>query len=154
MLSLRLMLAPRIKIREHTDVSGQSRCVGTVDDFVAYFRDRFEREQNILRQHQTNLPTIRVDQLSQHPGEEVRMVVMVSDKRLTHNGNYFLELEDEYGQTKAIFTNKERNFQKGNGIDRKGRGQWPQVPRARWPDSTFLNELFHSAENVRNGSAI
>ncbi len=139
--------APNIKIRDHTDVSGQSRCVGSVEDFVAYFRDRFERESTILRTHQTNHPTVRIDQLSAHPGEEVRIIAMISDKRITHNGNLYIELEDEQGQTKAIYSSRERNFIPKAGqlikddvvaIDARMGPNFLSVKDITWPDIPLL----------------
>lgn len=141
--------APKIKIYDHTDVSGQSRCVGMVDDFVAYFRDRFERESAILRSHQSNLPIINSSQLSQHVGEDVRIIAMVSERRMTHSGNLYLELEDEYGQLKAVFSNREREFaQKANSIIRDdviavdGRvGQnFFAIHDVTWPDLPLLRQ--------------
>ncbi|VVB56644.1 DNA polymerase II small subunit [uncultured archaeon] len=140
--------APNIKIQNHTDVSGQSRCVGSVDDFVAYFRDRFEREGQILRTHQTNLSIVRTDQLSQHPGEEIRLIAMVTDKRMTHNGNLYIELEDERGATKAIFSSRERQFPKAAklikddvvAIDARMGPNFLSVKDITWPDLPLLRQ--------------
>ncbi len=139
--------APRIQIQNHTDVSGQSRCVGSVEDFVAYFRDRFEREGAILKTHQTNLPVLRTGQLSQHSGEEVRIIAMVTEKRMTHNGNLYIELEDEEGAAKAIFSPRERGFAQKAGaiirddvvaLDVRVGPNFLSVKDVTWPDIPLL----------------
>ncbi len=134
--------APRIKIQDHTDVSGQSRCVGTLENFVAYFNDRFTRLSAILEQHQTNLHTVRIDQLSTHMGEEVRVIAMVSERRITKNGNLFIEFEDPNGQAKGILSMRERIFDKAKSLlrddvvalDGRMGPNFFSVKEITWPD--------------------
>lgn len=134
--------APRIKIRDISDVSGQSRCVGSLENFVAYFNDRFTRLGAILEQHQTNLHRVRIDQLSQHMGEEVRVIAMVSERRITKNGNLFIEFEDPQGQAKAILSSRERSFEKAKtllrddvvALDGRMGPNFFSVKDITWPD--------------------
>ncbi len=102
--------SPKITIHEHRDVSGQSRCIGSVEDFVGYFRDRYEREAAILHGHPTNMPRMRTDQLSSNLGQNARIIVMISDKRITEKGNLWLEVEDESGSVKAFVSAREPVF--------------------------------------------
>ncbi|MFH0927219.1 MAG: hypothetical protein V1822_01440, partial [Candidatus Micrarchaeota archaeon] len=60
--------SPKIKVHEHRDVSGQSRCMGTVEDFVAYFRDRYKQESTILKQRTCQYPILRSDQMQKNSG--------------------------------------------------------------------------------------
>jgi len=108
--------SPNIKIHEHRDISGQSRCMGTVEDFVAYFRDRYKQESGILRNRSTHLPIVRLDQLSLHTGSEARIIVMVTDKRVTSKGNLWLEVEDDYGSAKVMISSKEPSFKQAGTI--------------------------------------
>ena len=108
--------SPNIKIHEHRDISGQSRCMGTVEDFVAYFRDRYKQESGILRNRSTHLPIVRLDQLSLHAGSEARIIVMVTDKRVTAKGNLWLEVEDDYGSGKVMISSKEPCFKQAGTI--------------------------------------
>ncbi|MFH1307013.1 MAG: hypothetical protein ABIH83_05175 [Candidatus Micrarchaeota archaeon] len=108
--------SPKIKINSHADVSGQSRCMGTVDDFISYFRDRYRQEAAILRGRTTNLPILRVDALSKNTGTKARIIAMVADKRITSKGNLWLEVEDEYGRAKVIIPSKEKCFEEAKNI--------------------------------------
>ncbi len=102
--------SPRITIHEHRDVSGQSRCIGSVEDFVSYFRDRYEREAAILQGHPANVPKMRIEQLSSNLGQNARIIVMISDKRITEKGNLWIEAEDESGSTKVFISSREPVF--------------------------------------------
>jgi DNA polymerase II small subunit/DNA polymerase delta subunit B len=48
-----------------------------VEDFVKHFRDRFEREAEMLRGRPSSLTLARIDQLSMHPNEDVRVICMI-----------------------------------------------------------------------------
>lgn len=108
--------APKIKINSRRDVSGQSRCMGSVDDFVAYFRDRYKQTTAILKTRACTLPLFRLDQVAKNEGANARVIAMVSQKRMTAKGNIFLEIEDEYGFGKAIIGQKEKCFKEAQNI--------------------------------------
>jgi DNA polymerase II small subunit len=79
------------------DVTGRSTGTGTYEDFVATFRDRYEKLAGQLRGRVNHRPT---DALEAMPGGgEAGLVGMVSDLRSTANGHWLLELED----TKGVF---------------------------------------------------
>lgn len=108
--------SPKIKIHEHRDVSGQSRCMGTVDDFVAYFRDRYKQEASILKQRNCQFPILRCDQLQKNTGTQSRLIAMVSDKKTTAKGNLWLEVEDEFASAKVLISSKEPIFKQAQNI--------------------------------------
>ncbi|MBI5177049.1 DNA-directed DNA polymerase II small subunit [Candidatus Micrarchaeota archaeon] len=91
-----------VKMDEESDVSGKSDCTGKVEDFVEYFRDRFEREASLMRQRPN--PPIKCSALkgslqkAATPGrKDAAIVGIVLDKRVTKNGHTLIELEDEEG---------------------------------------------------------
>lgn len=138
----------KIKIHEHRDVSGQSRCMGTVDDFVAYFRDRYKQESTILRQRTCQYPLLRTDQMQKNAGTQARMIAMVSDKRITVKGNLWLEVEDEYGSAKVLVSNKEPIFKTAQNIllddiiafDGKVTDNFFIASQVTWPDIPLIRQ--------------
>ena len=108
--------SPKIKIHEHRDVSGQSRCMGTVDDFVAYFRDRYKQEASILKQRNCQFPILRCDQLQAQTGTQARLIAMVSDKKITAKGNLWFDVEDDYSSAKVLISSKEPIFKQAQNI--------------------------------------
>jgi DNA polymerase II small subunit len=108
--------SPKIVIHNHQDVSGQSRCVGSVEDFVAYFRDRYKQQSAILKQRNCDMPILKCDQLQKSPSSKARLIAMVSDKRITSKGNLWLEVEDESANAKVLISSKEPIFKQAQNI--------------------------------------
>jgi DNA polymerase II small subunit len=162
--------AASLKFVDGTDVTGRSRCKGTVEDFVVYFKDRLARTRKILEARGGNAPVSSKAMGGLDRGHEVRIIGLVSSKRPTKKGDLLLELEDEEGLVK-VWVGKGRNdrekavFQAANmllldeavAIDGKWGGQppfviasevvWPEVPiRAkktldRHVAAAFLSDL-------------
>jgi len=73
----------------------QSTGTGEYSDFVAVFRDRYEKLSKQLRGRVNHRPT---DAIESMPGNsEAAMVGMVSDIRSTASGHWLVELEDTNG---------------------------------------------------------
>ncbi len=77
------------------DMTGDSTGTGVYDDFVAVFRDRYERLSKLLRGRVTHRPTSALDRMG--GGSETACIGMVSDIRSTTNGHWLVELEDTAG---------------------------------------------------------
>ena len=69
---------PNYKIIDKSDVSGKSNCTGKLDDFVAHFRNRFERISGILRSRVSANPVIKTNKLKDSAGSKVRFIAMVT----------------------------------------------------------------------------
>ncbi|WP_336136500.1 DNA-directed DNA polymerase II small subunit [Natronomonas amylolytica] len=77
------------------DMTGRSTGTGEYDDFVATFRDRYERLAGKLRGRVNHR---NASQLEASPGGgDAGMVGMVSDIRSTASGHWLIELEDTTG---------------------------------------------------------
>jgi len=77
------------------DITGRSTGTGEYGDFVATFRDRYERLSSKLRGRVTHRPT---DAVAAMPGgSDAAIVGMVSDIRSTAGGHWLVELEDTNG---------------------------------------------------------
>ncbi|WP_121820899.1 DNA-directed DNA polymerase II small subunit [Halostella salina] len=77
------------------DITGRSTGTGAYEDFVAVFRDRYERLGDKLRSRVNHRPAEAIQ--SMPGGSEASMVGMVSDIRSTASGHWLVELEDPTG---------------------------------------------------------
>ncbi len=77
------------------DMTGESTGTGTYDDFVAVFRDRYERLAGQLRGRVNHRPTDAIERMA--GGSDAAIVGMVSDIRSTAGGHWLVELEDTNG---------------------------------------------------------
>lgn len=94
-------LEPDFKIRNiEADKIG-----GTVADFTAYFNDRYKKLREILTYTRNLGLVIGTDKISQYTdGKEVTVIGMVYEKFITKKGNLMLNIEDENGTAKIIFS--------------------------------------------------
>ena len=90
-------------------VSGDIQSTGTGEyrDFVAVFRDRYEKLAGKLRGRVNHRPTNAV--ASMPGGSDTAIIGMVSDIRSTANGHWLIELEDTNGRFPCLVM-KDREF--------------------------------------------
>ena len=84
------------------DVTGHSTGAGEYGDFVATFRDRYERLSAMLRPRVNHRPTAAVADMT--GGSETAIVGMVDDVRSTANGHWLIDLEDTSGTFPCLVT--------------------------------------------------
>ncbi|MEF8871708.1 MAG: DNA-directed DNA polymerase II small subunit [Haloarculaceae archaeon] len=89
------------------DMTGQSTGTGEYRDFVAVFRDRYERLAGQLRGRVNHRPTDTLESMA--PNSDAAIVGMVSDIRSTASGHWLVELEDTNG-TFPCLVMKDRAF--------------------------------------------
>ncbi|MFC7167192.1 DNA-directed DNA polymerase II small subunit [Halospeciosus flavus] len=82
------------------DITGRSTGTGEYEDFVAVFRDRYERLSKKLRGRVNHRPTDALEQMS--GGNDAAVVGMVNDIRSTASGHWLVELEDTNGTFPAL----------------------------------------------------
>ena len=82
------------------DVTGRSTGTGEYEDFLAVFRDRYEKLSEKLRGRVNHRPTNAVE--SMPGGSEAAIVGMVADIRSTANGHWLIDLEDTTGTFPAL----------------------------------------------------
>ena len=75
------------------DITGRSSCVGTIEDFIAYFNSRFEKLSSMLRRR---IKPVKISALSKFQNEQVEVVGMVKDVR-DLGESAIIELEDKSG---------------------------------------------------------
>ena len=82
------------------DVTGRSTGTGVYEDFVAVFRDRYERLAKMLRPRVNHRPASSLERMS--GGEAAAIVGMVNDVRSTSGGHRLIELEDTTGTFRCM----------------------------------------------------
>ncbi|MFX0096696.1 MAG: DNA-directed DNA polymerase II small subunit [Candidatus Hodarchaeota archaeon] len=84
------------------DPTGKLHGRGRVEDFVKYFRDRYDRLYNLFLQR-GDLNVVPIADLSNYKNKEtVRIVGMVTSKRTTKTGKLMLEMEDPQSSIQTI----------------------------------------------------
>lgn len=84
------------------DITGNSIGTGEYSDFVAVFRDRYQRLSRVLQSRVNSRPISAVNQMA--GGAETEVIGMVSDLRTTTNGHRLIELEDPSGTVACLVT--------------------------------------------------
>ena len=134
---------PSIHVHEKTDVTGKSRSGGKVEDFVAYFRDRFQRLSRLLSLYSSKYPETELKDIKKNENQKVKAIVMVTDIRITKNGNILMEVEDLEGKFKILFTQRDaETFEKAKLLVRddiiaaygKVTNAFLIVEEFEWPD--------------------
>jgi DNA polymerase II small subunit len=100
----------KIKVLKGHDVTGQSKSEGKVENFLGYFRRKFELLSRILKQRQGFSPR-PVSSLKALPkGRPVDVIGMVFRKWVTKNGHVGIQLEDLEGQCIALVLKDDVNL--------------------------------------------
>lgn len=90
------------------DVTGNSTCKGTTQDFVKLFRDRYNVLRKILRsQRREMINTIPINRIKKSLSD-VQLVGIVKSVKTTINGHRLIEIEDETG-TATLMALKNHN---------------------------------------------
>ncbi|MEM3421025.1 MAG: DNA-directed DNA polymerase II small subunit [Candidatus Hadarchaeum sp.] len=101
------------KVRIIKDVTGQSYSEGELSDFVALFRDRYERVGSILKKRLDLNDAVPISSLRNLLDKQlVKVVGMVREKRESSAGNIVLELEDLSGSVLAFVFNSNKELVK------------------------------------------
>ncbi|MEM2924229.1 MAG: DNA-directed DNA polymerase II small subunit [Methanocellales archaeon] len=79
-----------------SDITNRSTCIGDLNEFITYFKDRYQKLSDMIRKRLHARP---IESLKGKKGSEgeVAIIGMVSDIRTTSNGHRLIELEDRTG---------------------------------------------------------
>lgn len=140
--------ASDVRVVHQLDVTGKSRTTGSVDDFVAYFRNRYQRMSRLLSAP-AKYPTTNLGDIRRDINQNVRVIALVYDKRDTKQGSILLEIEDMTGSFKAVISRKSekvyekaRHILKDDMISITGKVLEPFiiVEDVEWPDIPLTRE--------------
>lgn len=91
------------------DVTGNSVCEGTTQDFARLFADRFDILRNLLRLQRRELSNvIPINRVKKTTVDDIQLVGIVEDRRTTKNGHIFFEIEDDTGSFAGIVLKSNR----------------------------------------------
>jgi len=80
------------------DITGESTCEGTTQDFAKLFLNRCATLRKILQSQRRELTNvIPINRINKSVMTEVQLIGIVKNVRNTSNGHRFIELEDETG---------------------------------------------------------
>ncbi len=91
-----------------SDITGNSTCEGTTEDFHRYFKARYDAMEKLLRKRRELANAIPIEKAMSGAGREVAVIAMVAENRITSAGHRLLELEDETGTQAALVPNNDR----------------------------------------------
>lgn len=97
----------KARLEVTADMTGNSTCEGTTQDFKTYFQDRYRQLAKILRARRELRNATPIERV--RPGaQEVQVIGMVLDTMTAKSGNRVIELEDETGTIRALVRQEER----------------------------------------------
>ena len=95
---------------------------GKLEDFVAYFRDRYQRLMKLFRVRKDAQESITVtNALRRNHGnnasklgeeDKIKVIGLVTSKKITNKGSIILELEDPTGVIQGIIRHEDENLSK------------------------------------------
>lgn len=91
------------------DMTGNSTCEGTTQDFVDYFRDRYRQIAKMLRARRDLRNATAVDRVKASQ-QEVQVIGMVVELATTKNGHKRIQVEDETGAITCLVRADERQL--------------------------------------------
>jgi DNA polymerase II small subunit len=105
-------------VRVLKEITGKSYCKGELEDFVKYFKNRFEKLHRFLSRRSELEGAVSISSLRGTPEREMVAVIgMVMDKRRYSTGNIGIELEDPTGRVTAfVFQNDRKLLEKANQV--------------------------------------
>lgn len=93
------------------DVTGNSLCEGTTDDFNKLFLNRFNSLKKILRAQRRELANaMPINRVKKNDLSDVQIVGIVKEVRTTTNGHRLIELEDETDSAVCIVLKQNRDL--------------------------------------------
>lgn len=100
---------PEIQIFK--DVTGNSTCEGTTDDFNKLFINRFNSIKKLLRNQRRELAnSLPINRIKNSGLKDMQIVGIVKEVRNTTNGHRLIELEDETGTAICIALKNNREL--------------------------------------------
>ncbi len=86
--------SPNLRILKEHDITNNSRTTGSVENFVHYFRDRFNKIYNMLKSRPSDVSVIDIKYLKKHRGERLRVIGMINEISYSKKGNLLVRCED------------------------------------------------------------
>jgi len=127
-----------------------------VKDFVKYFRNRFLEMKKTLQEHVGLNNLVSINKISGSK-QNISLIGLVSDKRVTKNKNIIFEIEDLTGKIKVLINStKKELYQKADdialdsviGFNGSGNREILFVNDVFFPDSTLIEKKNSPYEEI------
>lgn len=92
----------RLEIDQEKDITGNSTSVGTIENFIDLFRDRYKRLKSVLMTRVNMRDVIDLENVPKYQNQEVKIIGMIRDLRKSKSGNLVIELEDPTGSAIVV----------------------------------------------------
>jgi len=79
-----------------TDTSKKSYTNGEIGNLIEYFQNRYKKLSNILSKRPELRAFQKINEITENQ-TDLNLIVMIRDLRMTKNGHYFIECEDDTG---------------------------------------------------------
>nr|MDO8134289.1 DNA-directed DNA polymerase II small subunit [Candidatus Njordarchaeum guaymaensis] len=91
---------------------------GKLDDFIAYFQNRYEKMKRLFRARKDSMEAVTIREASGgDEGSKAKIIGLVTSKRETERGMIILELEDLTGTLSATVSNRDdKLYHKGSRV--------------------------------------
>ena len=91
------------EIKVIKDITGNSTCEGTTNDFMKLFLDRFDNIRKILKNQRREIAhIIPINKIKSTSVKNIQIIGIIKEVRITQNGHKLIEIEDDTGSTVAI----------------------------------------------------
>ena len=92
-----------IKVLSGTDITGNSTCVGDIDDFFRYFQSRYNIMKRLIeRRPDFGGLSMKIKDAMNITERDTRIIGIIDDKKFTPNGHLMLTVEDDGGDRNSI----------------------------------------------------
>ncbi len=99
-----------IEVIQGSDISGNSTCTGTIQDFTNYFRSRFNQLKDIImKRPDFGRNIIPISEVGTRGGD-IKIIGMVYETRTTTKGHTILTVEDERGRVPVLIHKEDENL--------------------------------------------
>lgn len=96
-------IEPELNIDPNYDVTDKSTCEGKLEDFVEYFKQKYNGIEKIIRRRPGFTGTIQIKNLRKASGP-ASIIAMVTEKRESRRGFKFLDVEDPTGDITVLIS--------------------------------------------------
>ncbi len=89
-------------ISSYKDISKVKGCTGEINDFVGYFRDRYNRLRGLLRLRHELKGAMPINKVKK--GTEAVVIGMISETTTSKAGHKIADIEDDTGSMRILYT--------------------------------------------------
>lgn len=97
------------EVRIIKDITGNSTCIGDIASFFKLFQNRYNVMKRLLMRRRELSAAVSLSKATK-VGDNVRVIGMVKDVRLTKNGHRLIEIEDEEDSLPVLVLRDSRAF--------------------------------------------